>query len=325
MTKNQVLNTISQLRTDRSNPWPDSARNQAPHKPLLLLSVVDGYEQGWIAGNRISLDPRLIEQFGAYWEVLMGNPAPTIANPFYHLQSSSLWTLQFSLTTPQFSGTPSIPLLQSSGAFAELEPMLYSMMCDPVDRALIRSVILQSYFSDEGAERISLRMRLDAEAVSYAAELDTWVNEPFELMATIDTPAIYTTTTKEVRDRGFSIRIRDLYHNTCAICRSRVVTPQGYTLVDAAHVWPRSISRNDDPRNGMALCKTHHWMFDQYLVSVTPEYRIHLSPWLISNGQNIEGTLTFEGSAIHLPSDNRFKPAPVALEMHFGRFREVQS
>jgi len=90
-------------------------------------------------------------------------------------------------------------------------------------------------------------------------------------------------------------------------------------------VWPRSISRNDDPRNGMALCKTHHWMFDQYLVSVTPEYRIHLSPWLISNGQNIEGTLTFEGSAIHLPSDRRFKPAPVALEMHFGRFREVQS
>jgi putative restriction endonuclease len=325
MTKLQILNAIAQLRTDRSNTWPDSARNQAPHKPLLLLSVVDGYEQGWIAGNRIALDPRLIEQFGAYWEVLMGDQAPTIANPFYHLQSSSLWSLRFMHSAPQASGTPSVPLLQASGAYAELEPMLYSMMCDPVDRAIIRSVILQSYFSDEGAERISLRMRLDAEAVSYAAELDTWVNEPFELMATIDTPAIYTTTTKEVRDRGFSIRVRDLYRNTCAICRSRVVTPQGYTLVDAAHVWPRSISRNDDPRNGMALCKTHHWMFDQYMVSVTPDHRIRLSPWLNDNGQNIEGTLNLEGNPIQLPSDSRFKPAPVALEMHFGRFTEMHS
>lgn len=261
MTKQQVLNAIARLRTDRSNPWPDSTRNQAPHKPLLLLSVVDGYEQGWIIENRIQLDTRLIEQFGAYWEVLMGSPAPTIANPLYHLQSSGLWTHQFSHTLPQVRGTPSVPLLQSSGAIAVLDPTLYALMCDPVDRAIIRSVILQSYFSDEGAERISLRMRLDAEALSYAAELDTWVDEPFELMATIDTPVIYTTTTKEVRDRGFSIRIRDLYRNTCAVCRSRVVTPQGYTLVDAAHVWPRSASRNDDPRNGMALCKTHHWMY----------------------------------------------------------------
>lgn len=323
MTKPQVLNAIARLRTDRSNPWPDSARNQAPHKPLLLLSVVDGYEQGWITGNRISLDPRLIEQFGAYWEVLLGGQAPTIANPFYHLQSSWLWSLRFNQSAPHASCTPSVPLLQASGAIAELEPKLYSMMCDPVDRAIIRSVILQSYFSDEGAERISLRMRLDTEALSYAAELDSLVDEPFELMATIDTPAIYTTTTKEVRDRGFSIRIRDLYRNTCAVCRSRVVTPQGYTLVDAAHVWPRSVSRNDDPRNGMALCKTHHWMYDQFLLTVTTSYEIHVSRWIKVNDHQIDDTIKLDGHPLLLPADRRFSPAVQAIEMHNTRFYEI--
>jgi putative restriction endonuclease len=323
MTKLQILNAIAHLRTDRSNNWPDISNGQAPHKALLLLSVLDGYEQGWIGENRIPLEARLIDQFGAYWDVVMGKPSPTVANPFYHLQSSGIWRLQFTSGSDP-TGSPSVALLQSMGANAVLDQTFYDMAVDPVDRAIIRSVILQNYFSDEGAERISLRMRFDAEAVDYAAQIDTWVEAPFELNVLVDQP-VTVTVQKEVRDRGFSIKIRELYHSTCAICQCRVVTPNGYTLVDAAHVWPRSISRNDDPRNGMALCKTHHWMFDQYLVSVTPDYRIRLSPWLIGNGQNIEGTLKLEGSAIHLPSDSRFKPAPVALEMHFGRFMEVQS
>lgn len=82
MTKLQILNAIAHLRTDRSNNWPDISNGQAPHKALLLLSVLDGYEQGWIGENKIPLEARLIDQFGAYWEVLMGKPSPTVANPF---------------------------------------------------------------------------------------------------------------------------------------------------------------------------------------------------------------------------------------------------
>jgi len=323
MTKLQVLRAISNLRTDRTNSWPDTSLNQAPHKPLLLLSVVDGIEQGWIAENRISLDERLIDQFGAYWGGVMDSSVPTIANPYYHLQSSDIWDLHFKDSKPTTSGTPSVFILQMHGAFVRLDPMLYDMMCNAEDRAIIRQTILQKYFSEQGIERLSLHMRFDAEAFLYITEIDHLVDEPFQLITTAEVIVSYTTVTKEARERGFSIRIRDLYRNTCAICRSRVVTPQGYTLVDAAHVWPRAISRNDDPRNGLALCKTHHWMFDQYLLTVTTSYEIHLSRWIKANGYQIDDTLKLDGNPLLLPTDRRFNPAVQAIEMHNSRFNEI--
>lgn len=320
-TKLQIRTIIAKLQADRTHKWPEISKKQAPHKSFLLLSVLDGVEQGWIQSNNISLDDRLITQFGAYWQAVMGERVPTIANPFFYIKSSGIWELHYRDGSKPIT-SPSVHLLRSKGAFAVLDQTFYDMAKDPMDRAILRGEILQNYFSDEGAERITLRMRFDADAYLYASEIDTWVNTPFELISSKENLVTYTVT-KEVRDWGFTIKIRDLYKSTCAICQSRVVTPNGYTLVDAAHVWPRSISRNDDPRNGMALCKTHHWMFDQYLLSVTPEYRIRISPWLKSNGQNVDETLQLDGSPITLPADVRYKPAPIALNMHYGRFLEV--
>ena len=44
-------------------------------------------------------------------------------------------------------------------------------------------------------------------------------------------------------------------------------TIDGHTAVDAAHIIPWSISHNDDPRNGLALCKLCHWSFDEGLLA----------------------------------------------------------
>lgn len=50
--------------------------------------------------------------------------------------------------------------------------------------------------------------------------------------------------------------------------------------VDAAHILPWADYELDHVRNGLCLCKLHHWAFDEGLLTVRPDgqdYRIHVT------------------------------------------------
>lgn len=51
-------------------------------------------------------------------------------------------------------------------------------------------------------------------------------------------------------------------------------SPYGITLVKAAHIHQFAKSRNDDVSNGMALCRNHHWAFDQGLWTLGSNYEV---------------------------------------------------
>ena len=50
---------------------------------------------------------------------------------------------------------------------------------------------------------------------------------------------------KKVRDQGFRRAIITLYSHRCALCGIRMLTPEGHTIVEAAHIKPWSISYDD--------------------------------------------------------------------------------
>ncbi len=71
---------------------------------------------------------------------------------------------------------------------------------------------------------------------------------------------------------------------------------------------PWSITHNDDPRNGMALCRLCHWTFDEGLAGVSPKYTLLLSPEMRSS-LNVPGhLLTLESRPILGPVDPCFMP-----------------
>ena len=72
-----------------------------------------------------------------------------------------------------------------------------------------------------------------------------------------------------MRDQGFRRAVVTAYTHRCAFCGIRMRTIDGHTAVDAAHIIPWSLSHNDDPRNGLALCKLCHWSFDEGLLGVS--------------------------------------------------------
>ncbi|MEX0779189.1 MAG: HNH endonuclease [Balneolales bacterium] len=107
------------------------------------------------------------------------------------------------------------------------------------------------------------------------------------------------------------------------MCRSRVVTASGEMLVDGAHIIPFSESSNNDPHNGLALCKSHHWMYDRYMLSIRADYKIHLSKELDGDNNVLGGAEGLDKQVILLPSEAGLRPAREALELHYGRFRAL--
>jgi putative restriction endonuclease len=60
------------------------------------------------------------------------------------------------------------------------------------------------------------------------------------------------------------------------VCQLQI-SPDAKSLVDAAHIVPFAVSHNDDPRNGLALCKNHHWGFDAGWFSASDDRRVVVS------------------------------------------------
>lgn len=68
----------------------------APHKPLLLLAVIDMIESGEITGPRIELSEALITSFTDEANRYVGKSfvfKPEIGKPFYHMSYEPFWQL----------------------------------------------------------------------------------------------------------------------------------------------------------------------------------------------------------------------------------------
>jgi putative restriction endonuclease len=97
-----------------------------------------------------------------------------------------------------------------------------------------------------------------------------------------------------------------------------MLTPAGHTAVAAGHIIPWNISHNDDPRNGIALCRLCHWTFDEGLISISPNYLVMTSPRLIAS-ENVPGHLaTLDGRGMIGPSERMLWPERDSLKWHLG-------
>ena len=86
---------FAHLHTDSSSKrWSAATKNRAPHKPLLLLAVIDLFAEGYITSNIIELTPDLGEMFTLYWSrVMPPDRKGNLALPFFHLRSDGFWHL----------------------------------------------------------------------------------------------------------------------------------------------------------------------------------------------------------------------------------------
>lgn len=124
----------------------------------------------------------------------------------------------------------------------------------------------------------------------------------------------FSETKRRARDSAFRETVREAYDERCAVCGSSRVSPVGTPEVEAAHIYPKSMNGRDHLRNGIALCKLHHWAFDCGWISLSDDYEI-----LVKDEPRLDGYDDFsplEGESIHLPESNEKKPHPKFLSEH---------
>lgn len=125
-------------------------------------------------------------------------------------------------------------------------------------------------------------------------------------------PVAYTPGKQIARDEAFRRAVLEAYGERCAFCGVRRQTPDGRPEVEAAHVRPKAEGGPDDIRNGIALCKLHHWAFDNSWLSITTEYEISVTDAPDRDGY---GEFTaLDGREIWLPDDERMHPSPKYLQ-----------
>ncbi len=119
---------------------------------------------------------------------------------------------------------------------------------------------------------------------------------------------------QRARSAAFRTAVREAYSNQCAVCGARRETPTGIPEVEAAHIYPRSENGSHDIRNGLALCKLHHWAFDTGWLSVTDDYQL-----LVNNAEENVGYEEFrrlEGDRLSVPDEDSQRPHSIFLQAH---------
>ena len=91
---------------------------------------------------------------------------------------------------------------------------------------------------------------------------------------TDDAPRKQTVVRKHPRSEAFRLWIRDLYGGRCAVCNLGVQGPEGQPEVQSAHIYPRHKNGRDDLRNGICLCRMHHWALDIGWMAFSDERRV---------------------------------------------------
>lgn len=253
------LEKFQKLRIDRASKTP------APHNPLLLLAIIDGVESGEINAPRLKLTAELAFRFLGYWQVVSarGRSVGRVELPFFYLRSDGILKHEPhpGLDAALASIRPrSVEALNRIISHATIPDELFALMQDPIARLAMRRVLINAdWFFPE--EKIKLVEILGVDELS----LD---------LCSHDVAAEVNDKASKGRDIRFRLQILPLYRFTCLLCGLKMLLPSGVTLVEAAHIHQFSNSRNDDIANGIALCRNHHWAFDQGLWTIGPAFEV---------------------------------------------------
>lgn len=117
----------------------------------------------------------------------------------------------------------------------------------------------------------------------------------------------------------FRGRVIVAYERRCSICELK--HPE---LLDAAHIVPDADPLGQPTvSNGIALCKIHHAAYDENLVGIDPDYRVHVNAALLleTDGPMLKhGIQEMHGRALALPARRPDRPDRDRLAQRFGEF-----
>ena len=139
---------FSKLRSDVQPYWSAATLHRAPHKPFLLLSIMDLIANNQVKSNFFELDAELMDTFDLYWEKIIGKDRESnILMPFYHMTSEGFWHL---VAVPGLEqALAAVGRIKSFRQFhqvalgARLNDDLFALFSEPDARDKLRRVLIE--------------------------------------------------------------------------------------------------------------------------------------------------------------------------------------
>ena len=280
---------LSKLKVDRSKGTP------APHKAVLLISVIQLLDCGFITENKIRITPELVARFKDNWWLLVKDDRfnPNFSLPFYHLKSDSFWNLKTIvgkeiLLTSSFS-IKSFSTLKDAVDFAYFEYDFYSFLMESKNRIVFIDQLLAVY--------------LKGRQLSYVVE-DTFSMVESQILH--ESSADYSNEVKKldaedcfVRGGVFKKVIPRQYDYTCCISGMKIIATRDVQMIDACHIVPFSETHDDTIKNGISLSPNLHRAFDRFLITINQDFEVIVSTEFKESGYH--SIRDFHGKKIHLP------------------------
>jgi len=323
-TLETYIRQFAQLRRAPNAIFTEATRKRAPHKPILLLAVLDLVARGVITSPFIAVTGDLVELnelFNLYWRrIIPLGQTSSIAFPFSRLHREPFWKLVpqpgQAISDGEIDRTSAVSFLRKYALGARLDEWLFRLMQSGEGREALREALLLSCFSSEAQALLREQSVINREAFDYSRILAEMSHLPLvkEIVEADNfRPA--------VRDQAFRLVVIPAYDRRCALCGIRIITPEGRTVVEAAHIIPWAKSKNDDIRNGMALCPLCHWGFDKGMLGVSDSYTV-ITSRAIGIEPNFPGLLQMlSGRGIIPPANRDLWPAQECLAEHRREWR----
>ncbi len=294
----------------------------APHKPVLLLAIIRGYETGVLSGNLIQISPELLGIFKQIWNFLVRSDYQLgMGYPFFYLKSEPFWELTFKQGAGDASSNQNkaknISALDGVVDYAKIEAKMASWLNDSEKRKLLTEAILQKYFPLTKAsfyddyETVDLlhgidNLLLNTPKLVYRSKIE-------KLMKAKDFEAVY------LRSTSFKRTISMIYDFQCAASQWKAITAQNISMIDACHIVPFSVSHDDTVQNGIALAPTLHRAFDRGLISISDSYQVLVDKDFQEEGEDWS-LRRLEGKQILLPRNENHWPSKENLLWHRSQF-----
>ena len=290
------LGKLTRLRAGNGKTT-DGVSGPAPHKPLLLLSILDLAESGKLPGRVLTRTPELVLRFRELG-TLVADRWPTrldLRLPFYHLKTQGFWQAFTAEMTPAQAS--------ETCAVIELHPEFFAVLADRDFRVKARLVLVSRYFTEP--EQAAL-----FEFLSLALGRATRTADQVLAQA-------LAAGRRKGRSARFQVRVVDDYFHTCALTGYRCFTTEGASIVDAAHIEPWAETGNDDLANGLALSKNAHWMFDAGLWTVDDDLRVVVRAHRFSEaGPDAQQLRAYAGRHLQFDPKAKLRPSVESLRRH---------
>ena len=290
--------------------------NRAPHKPLLLLYILSKL---WIEkNNRLfsykEIKPKLTELLNRFYE---SKKKQNTRDPFTRLLTDQIgWELNgvegidrshISLLSERdlvdrgvtcgFNHATMKMLLGQSNLILRLA---YFLLCKNFPESYFSAICQELGFPDPLTDFIA------PDFIDQSCASDS-----------------KSKTSK--RDPNFRESVLTAYRRRCAFCGSAIRLRDTLVDLEEAHIRWHCYEGPDTVPNGLALCSSHHKLFDWGAISLernSVSYRIILAATLNSTGPIESWLEEIRGNNMLLPHDRQDWPNPVFVDWHLDQVFE---